>query len=142
MSLVMGTVAFIGSRIVTRVGADRMLGVIVPLSVIGAAVGLAVSWAANGAPSFWLWFGLLTAVNALRTLMNSLAAAQAMGPMGALAGTGAAVTGTIQLGGGALLATITDRFIEGSVTPLMAAYLVYGICSWGCIIYARRHSDA
>ena len=142
MSLVIGTVAFIGSRIVTRVGAARMLAVILPISVVGAAIAFVMSWAASGSPSFWLWFGLVTIVNSVRILMNSLAAAQAMGPMGALAGTGAAVSGTIQMGGGAFLATITDRFIEGSVTPLMAAYLVYGVCSWGCIIYAQRHSDA
>lgn len=139
MSLFMGLFAFIGSRLVTTVGATRMLRFIIPVGVAASALGLAISWIANGSPSFWPWFGLITLTNATRTLMNSLAAAEAMGPMGSLAGTAAAVTGTIQLGGGALLATVTDRLIDGSVTPLMAAYLGYGLCSWAFVIYAQRH---
>ncbi len=142
MSIIVGLVTFFGSRLVTKTGVTRMLNIVLPLSVFGAAAAFAISVLADGAPSFWPWFGLVTFINAVRTLMNSLIASEAMGPMGALAGTAAAVTGVLQMGGGALLATLTDRFIAGSVTPLMAAYLAYGTASWIAVRFAEKHKAA
>ncbi|MGB5758816.1 MAG: multidrug effflux MFS transporter [Acidimicrobiales bacterium] len=136
MSAVMGATALTGSRVVGRLGARRLIHSLFKVNLVSATVLMIVSIAAGGGPNFWLWFGLLTASNALRAVINPLAGSEAMQSMGDLAGTAAAVMGTISMGGGALLAGITDRFIDDSVTPLSAAYLVYGTLEFAAIIWA------
>ena len=139
MSVFMGLVVFTGSRQVIRVGADRMIVVLMPVTVC-LSVALALwSWQAGGQPWFFGWFAVIVVINALRTFLNPLIQAQAMGPMGELAGTASAVIGTISLGGGAVLAMLIDRMIAGSVTPLVMAYAGYGAISLAFALWARRH---
>lgn len=136
MSAVMGISAFGGSRVVGRFGARRMILSMFRVNLACSAVLFAVSLAAGGSPNFWVWFGLLTLCNAMRVVINPLAGSEGMQPMGDLAGTAASVMGTISLGGGALLAGITDRFIDDSVTPLSTAYLLYGLLEFMAILWA------
>ncbi|MCE2526120.1 MAG: hypothetical protein J4G00_01085 [Actinomycetia bacterium] len=79
-------------------------------------------------------------INALRTLVTPLMQARAMQPMGELAGTAAAVIGTVTLGGGAVLATFVDRTIAGSVTPLVLSYAGYGVIGLAFALWARRRT--
>ncbi|MDE0233082.1 MAG: multidrug effflux MFS transporter [bacterium] len=139
MSIFMGAVIFTGSRQVKRVGADRVIMVTLPTAVV-MSIGLALwSWQSGGRPSFLIWFALITVINSLRTLANPLIQAQAMQPMGDLAGTAAAVIGTITMGGGAILASFVDRAIAGSVTPLVVSYAGYGVIGLAFALWARRH---
>lgn len=135
MSTAMGLTAFGGSRLVSRFGAESMIGTLVRLQLIAIAVVLLVSVAGSG-PNFFLWFGLMTVTNALRTLLNPLSGSVGMQSMGDLAGTAASIMGTISLGGGALLGSITDRFIRDSVMPLSTAYLVYGVLQVVAVMWA------
>ncbi|MCY3584626.1 MAG: multidrug effflux MFS transporter [Acidimicrobiaceae bacterium] len=139
MSVFMGLVVFTGSRLVTRIGADRMIVTLLPITVCLSAALALWSWQAGGQPWFFGWFAVIVAVNALRTFVNPLIQAQAMGPMGELAGTASAVIGTISMGGGAVLAMLIDRMIAGSVTPLVMAYAGYGAIGLGFALWARRH---
>ncbi len=136
MSVVMGVVVFTGSRFVGRFGARRMILSLFKVNLCSSAALLVISLLAGGSPNFWLWFGLLTISNSLRTLVNPLAGSEAMQPMGDLAGTAASVMGTISMGGGAILAGITDRFINNSVTPLSSAYVIYGVLEFAAIVWA------
>ncbi|MCP3853820.1 MAG: multidrug effflux MFS transporter [Actinomycetia bacterium] len=142
MSLVMGLVVFLGSRQVRKVGADRVIVVTLPLTLVLAVAVAVWSWQTDGQPGFYGWVALLTVINSLRTLVNPLLQAQAMEPMGDLAGTASAVIGTLSLGGGALLASLVDRSIAGSVTPLALAYAGYGALSLGFALWARRPEPA
>jgi DHA1 family bicyclomycin/chloramphenicol resistance-like MFS transporter len=137
--LFMGAVIFTGSRQVKKLGADRVIVTILPISVALSA-GLAVwCWLADGRPTFLGWFALVAVINSMRTLINPLLQAQAMEPMGELAGTAAAAIGTITMGGGAVLASFVDRSIAGSVTPLAVAYAGYGAIGLGFALWARTH---
>ena len=139
MSVFMGLVVFTGSRLVTTIGADRMIVTLMPATVVLSCALALWSWQAGGQPWFFGWFAVIVVINALRTFVNPLIQAQAMGPMGELAGTASAVIGTISGGGGALLAMLIDRMIAGSVTPLVAAYAGYGAVSLAFALWARRH---
>ena len=142
MSLVMGTVIFLGSRQVKKLGADRVIVVLLP-TVVALGIGLAAwSWLTDGRPQFFGWFAMITVINSLRTLINPLLQAQAMEPMGELAGTAAAVIGTVTMGGGAVLASFVDRSIAGSVTPLAVAYAGYGAIGLTFALWARRPASA
>lgn len=138
MSLFMGVVVFTGSRQVRRVGADRVITLALPITV-GLSGAMALwAWQSDGRPIFIGFFALLTVINSLRTLVNPLLQAQAMAPMGELAGTASAVIGTISMGGGAVLASFVDRAIDGSVTPLAVAYVGYGAIGLLLALWARR----
>lgn len=138
MSLFMGVVVFTGSRQVRRVGADRVITLALPITV-GLSGAMALwAWQSDGRPVFIGFFALLTVINSLRTLVNPLLQAQAMAPMGELAGTASAVIGTISMGGGAVLASFVDRAIDGSVTPLAVAYVGYGAIGLLLALWARR----
>jgi DHA1 family bicyclomycin/chloramphenicol resistance-like MFS transporter len=138
MSVIMGAVIFAGSRQVKKVGADRVIVVTFPLTVTLSIVLAVWSWQAGGQPSFYLWFALITVINSLRGVVTPLLQAQAMAPMGELAGTAAAVIGTISMGGGAILASVVDRAIAGSVTPLALAYAGYGAIGLAFAFWARQ----
>lgn len=142
MSAVMGAVTLTGANSVGRFGATSIISVFSRCNVLVAGGLLAVSLAGAGSPNFWLWFGLITIGNSMRTLVNPLVQSEAMQPMGDLAGTAAAVIGTISMGGGALLAGITDRFINDSVTPLSLSYLGYGILTATAIHLSVRRSQS
>ncbi|MEM9132469.1 MAG: multidrug effflux MFS transporter [Actinomycetota bacterium] len=131
MSVAMGIVVFSGSRAVRAVGAGRVIGVAMPLSVVLSIVLAIWSWRSDGAPAFIGFFVLITVINSMRTVGNPLLQARAMEPMGELAGTASAVIGTVSLGGGAILAGLVDRTIDGSVTPLALAYAGYGVIGLG-----------
>lgn len=137
MSLVMGSFVFGGSRLVQKIGADRVIVSLLPVTVVLSTLLALWSWQADGRPSFLGWFALITVINSFRTLLNPLLQAQAMEPMGRLAGTAAAVIGTITMGGGALLASFVDRAIDGSVTPLAVAYAGYGVIGLVAALWAR-----
>ena len=139
MSLFMGLVVFTGCRQVTRFGADRAIVVLLPTTLVLSTVLALWSWQAGGQPWFFGWFAVITVINSLRTFTSPLILAQAMEPMGELAGTASAVIGTISMGGGALLAMLIDRTIAGSVTPLAVAYAGYGAVGLAFALWARRH---
>lgn len=124
MSVVMGLSAFTGSRVVSSFGARSMILWLLRVQLPVVSVILVISILGDGGPNFWLWFGLLTMSNAIRVVVNPLLGSEAMQPMGEQAGTAASVMGTIGLGGGALLGSVTDRFISDAVTPLAVAYVV------------------
>lgn len=137
MSVVMGVFVFLGSKAVDRLGSDRVLVTLLPVALSLSLVLLIVSILGDGAPPFWVWFGLITVLNATRTLLTPVLNASSMAEMGELAGTASAVIGTISLAGGALLASFIDRLITDSVTPLSAAYFGYGACGLIAAFWAR-----
>ena len=139
MSLFMGLVVFTGSQQVTRIGADRAIVALLPTTLVLSMFLALWSWQASGQPWFFGWFAVITVINSLRTFTSPLILAQAMEPMGELAGTASAVIGTTSMGGGALLALLIDRTIAGSVTPLAVAYAGYGATSLVFALWARRH---
>ncbi len=136
MSAAMGLTALLGSKMVSRFGSETIILSLLRVQVVATTLLLTVSIGGGGSPSFFLWFGLLTVTNSVRTLVNPLSGSEAMQSMGNLAGTAASVMGTISMGGGALLASITDRLIRDSVTPLSAAYLVYGVLQVIAVLWA------
>ncbi len=136
MSVVMGITAFSSSRLVGRFGARTMIHTMIGFALLTAVAQTVVSVLGDGAPNFWLWFAIITIANSIRTSVNPLIGSEAMQPMGDLAATAASVMGTISMGGGALLASVTDRFILDSVTPLAFAYLGYGVASLLTILWA------
>ena len=113
------------TRIIGVVDSNRLLQASLVVATATSAVMLVLALQANGAPNFWVWFGLLTAANSFRTVTTSLATAGAMEEMGDLAGTASAVIGSVSMSIGVGLAAITDRFQSGTVVPMSLSYFGY-----------------
>ena len=84
----------------------------------------------DGTPPFWLFVVSLTLVTSVFSLLIPNLNTAAMLPMGRVAGTAAAIIGTVTTGGGALIGSFIDRSYNGTVTPLSISFLGLGIVAW------------
>lgn len=124
------------ARLVSRLGAVRLVRGESIIAVIAAAALVALSLTGNGRPNFWL-FALvlcvvLPAVQGLSPNSNALA----MAPLPHVAGTAASIIATITAAGGALLGGLASSAFDGTVRPfsyftlafvgLAAAFIMWG----------------
>ena len=133
---------FVASRVAPRIGTSRLMAWVVR-SYVG--VGIVFLWftvAADGQPSFWPWIVLLWSLNALHALVLTTANALAMQPLAAFAGTGSGLIGTMSMMGGAIMASFVAATINGSATPMAAAYCGFGLLAALSLWWARGGSDA
>ena len=134
----MGIAVLSNASIVGRVGARRVVRLVL-VGYLGVATALViVAWATGGRPSFWAFGPLLGLMLCMHALLVPNMNALAMEPMGAVAGTASALIGTAQTGGGALLGSIVDRAYDGTVRPLALAFLVSGIAVTALFVAAER----
>jgi DHA1 family bicyclomycin/chloramphenicol resistance-like MFS transporter len=130
LAAVMGLAAFGNASFVERIGARRIIGIVLVAYVVAGGGLVALALATEGRPGFWgfvAFVAVLLVCNALLTPnLNTLA----MAPMGAMAGTASALIGTAQVGGGALIGSFLDGAYNGTVTPLAIGFLGVGVLSW------------
>ncbi|MDH3607314.1 MAG: multidrug effflux MFS transporter [Acidimicrobiia bacterium] len=134
----MGGAMLFNARIVERVGVHQTAR----LAVIGysaiALVLLAVVFLTEGRPPFWVAIIGISAVLVMHATMIPNVNALALEPLGHMAGMASAVIGTVSLAGGALLGTLIDRNISGTITPLVVGMVVYGLIAAGWMTWAER----
>jgi len=130
------------SRIAPLMGTSRLMVRVVVSYVVTGFVFLGVTVAADGQPNFWLWLVLLWILNSLHALVLTMANSLAMQPLAAFAGTGSGVIGTMSMMGGAIMASLVAATINGSATPMAAAYCGFGLLAGLSLWWARGGSDA
>ncbi len=130
------------SRLAPRFGTARLMASVVTAYVGIGAVFLLVTAGASGHPEFWLWLVLLWSLNGLHAVVLTMANSLAMQPLAALAGTGSGLIGTMSMMGGAIMASFVAGTIDGSATPMAAAYLGFGLLAGLSLWWARGGSDA
>ncbi|MCE2531517.1 MAG: MFS transporter [Acidimicrobiia bacterium] len=133
---VMAMAALGSARTIAAVGSEKVLRTAILAHAIGGSALVAISLTGGGAPSFWLWYAVLTGLNALHVVIAPICNSLAMTPMGEIAGTASAVIGAVSLVVASLLSSITNNLISGSVTPLSLGYLCYGLLAGACILWA------
>jgi DHA1 family bicyclomycin/chloramphenicol resistance-like MFS transporter len=136
MAGVMAVSSFLNSRVVRRFGMRRLShGAMVVY--LGASVALlAVSLA--GPVPFWLFYLLLLVIQFVFSWASSNMNALSMEPLGAVAGTAAAVFGFSQTVGGAMLGTFIGQQFNGTLTPNAAGYAVMGLLVFGAMLAAEK----
>ena len=140
-SLFSAGAAYATARMVERIGSEKMATFGAAGFVVAAGAMTAVSLTADGKPSFWLWFGLLSVIMALVSVVLPTSNSLAMEPMGRLAGTASAVIGTMSMGLGSVLGAVVDTFLEESVTPMAMGFLVFGTLTLASVLWARRGAE-
>jgi MFS transporter, DHA1 family, multidrug resistance protein len=61
-----------------------------------------------------------------------------MEPLGEIAGTASAVFGSIHTVGGALLGYLVAQAFDGTVTPVIAAFCIFGFSSLTCYTVSEK----
>jgi DHA1 family bicyclomycin/chloramphenicol resistance-like MFS transporter len=118
------------------------MALVVSSYIACGAVFFLVTARAGGHPNFWIWLLLLWTLNGLHALVLTMANSLAMQPLAALAGTGSGLIGTMSMMGGAIMSSFVAATIDGSATPMAAAYLGFGVLAGASLWWARGGSDA
>lgn len=126
MALLMGSVTLVNSRLVERIGLDRMLRTVLAGYLTGAVLLLGLNLTAGGRPALAPYVGILALLLASHAVLIPNLNARAMEPMGAIAGTASAVNGAVLVGAGGLLGAAFDRAYDGTVLPLTLALVGVG----------------
>ncbi|MEL6893477.1 MAG: MFS transporter, partial [Actinomycetota bacterium] len=124
------------NRLIDRFGTRRMVRLASTGFVTVTAIGLIVTLATDGTPSFALWFGWAILANACSMVIGPMSASLALEPMEDKAGTASALLGVAQFGLGALLAAVVDAQVGSTVTPMLVGSLVYGLISLAALLVA------
>ncbi|MFT7601213.1 MAG: DHA1 family bicyclomycin/chloramphenicol resistance-like MFS transporter [Acidimicrobiales bacterium] len=128
--------ARLAARVDLRVLVRRALVAYVTFGIVMIVVVVAN----DGLPPLWLFMLTLLLLVGTQAVLIPNFAALAMAPVGHLAGMASAITGTIFMGGGALLGSILDGAIGTTVTPLAVGFTVYGTVALLVALWTQRSS--
>ncbi len=141
-SVMAAAVALGSNRLLHRVDARQVaLGAGVAFATASVAL-FAATMTGDGLPVFGVWLVLFSLANACWVGVFPSGMSLALEPMGTMAGTAAAVIGFCGSVGGSLMASFTDRAIEGSVMPIGVAYLAFSLMALACQLWARGGSHS
>lgn len=136
MAGLMAVSSFTNSMIVRRFGMRRLSHGAMLCYTLFSFIWLVL--ALVGFLPLWLFFSLLAVImfcfGWAASNMNSLS----MEPLGAVAGTAAAVFGFIQTVGGALIGSYIGQLFNGTTVPVAVGYFSMGVLSLVCILVAER----
>ena len=136
IAALMAVANFLNSSIVKRVGMRRLSHLSILVYIACAAVMLILSL--MGPLPFWVFFGVLMVLQFAFAWASSNMNSLSMEPLGAVAGTAAAVFGFMQTVGGALLGTLIGQQFNGTLTPNALGYFVMGVLVLICVLIAEK----
>ena len=131
IAIIMGAAMFLNGRIVERLGLETIIRAGFTANLVSGLVLLVVALATAGEPPFWLFFVLLSAVLFFQQMLIPNLNAAAMRPLGAVAGTAAALLGMIPGVLGAVIGGAIDRQFDGTITPLSIGFVVSSTVAFG-----------
>ena len=138
VAILFGIAAIINGRIVQRLGIDAVVNrTYVALGILLSALTLLTVTSA-GTPNFWIFMPLVgLTLSCFMFLMPNLNSA-AMTPLGAIAGSGAALTGAVRIAFGAVLGGIFSEQVSTSANPLVLALVSMTMLSGLSVWLVRR----
>ena len=136
VAALMAVANFLNSRVVKRFGMRRISHLATLLYI--AAGGTILTLALMGPVNFWVYYVLLISLQFVFAWATSNMNSLSMEPLGAVAGTAAAVFGFMQTVGGALIGTFIGQQFNGTLVPNSLAYVVMGVLVLCCVLIAER----
>jgi len=133
-----GLAAFVNSRIVVRLGMRRLVYMALAgiIALTWTFAGLALLF--NGVPPMWLTFVVLVPMFFCHGMLFGNLNALAMQPMGHIAGSAAAVIGTVVTAISATVGSLIGQAYDGTILPLALSFAGFGILALGCCRWADR----
>ena len=136
MAALMAVANFLNSRIVGTWGQRRVSHF--ALFVYIAIGGIMLVLALMGTPNFWVYYGLLLVLQFVFAWATSNMNSLSMEPLGAVAGTAAAVFGFMQTVGGAVIGTLIGQQFNGTLVPNSAGLCGDGVARAGLRAHRRE----
>jgi DHA1 family bicyclomycin/chloramphenicol resistance-like MFS transporter len=130
--------SLLSGKLVLRLGLGRLIRYGAIYAVATALLLAVVGVATDGHPPLWLFLlaSALMLPSCTALIPNTNTAA--MLPLGHIAGTAAAIIGTISTIGGALLGSVIDNAYDGSVRPFAVGAFVYAVAAAVAVVVAGR----
>jgi MFS transporter, DHA1 family, multidrug resistance protein len=127
LAAALGVAMLLNATIVDRLGTRTVTRWAVTAYVVASAVFAALAVLNDGTPPFWPFAVILAVVLGSHALLVPNINSLAMEHVGHVAGTASSVIGALQIAGGALLGSLLDRTLAGSITPMAIGFLGYGV---------------
>ncbi len=141
IAVLMAGVMITNRQVVVRVGLDRMIYVMIRALIVVAGAFVALSLITGGTPPFGLFFVAIAVVIGCQQVLVPNINAAAMRPLGAVAGTAAAVFGMVPMILGSLLGTLIDRSFNGTITPMAIGMSLCVLVAAVGLGWARRATE-
>lgn len=140
VALCMSVAAFVNSRLVHRLGMQRIVQGGLAVLVATNAVHLGTLWADGESLAVFM---ALQAVNMfVFGLLAANLTALALDPLGEIAGTASSMVGLFMTWLGGLIGFAIGQCFDGTVTPLVGAYLALGLLALGLVVATERKGAA
>lgn len=138
LAAIMGAAMVGNGAVVSLVGVRPLVHGVLVTYVAGAAV-LAL-WVAShdGRPPFLPFMAGLAVMLVCHALLIPTVNTVAMEPMEAVAGTAAAVIGTVSTAFGALFGSLLDAAFDGTVTPISFGFFGFGAAALALVSWAEH----
>ncbi len=138
IAILFGLAAIINGRIVERLGIDTVVNRAFGWLAAVLAALVTVTFLGGGTPNFWVFTPLIgVTLASFMFLMPNLSSA-AMVPLGEIAGSGSALTGSVRVALGALLGGVIAERSQSTVTPLVVGIAVFVACAALSVWLVRR----
>ena len=118
----LGLAGFVNSRIVLRLGMHRLVFLALGSMITLATSFTIVAYAFDGVPPLWVAFLLLSPMFFSHGMLFGNLNALAMQPMGHIAGSAAAVIGTVTTALSASVGSMIGQAYDGTVLPLAMGF--------------------
>lgn len=137
LAISLGGASFSNARLVMRFGMRPLVGRSLVAIVVLSTFFLVVAWRDAGNPPLWTLMAYLLAVFFAIGLLFGNLNALAMEPLGHVAGTGAAVVGSMSTLISLVLGTAIGQSYNGTVIPLVAGFAILAAGA-GLIVWRVR----
>ncbi len=127
LALSMAIASLGNARIVERVGAGRLVRLVLAVYCVVTLVLVVVAVATGGVPPLWVLVAGMASILMSHAFLQSNAQSLAMDPMGDVAGVASALIGAISLGVGTVLGAVVQLVFDDTVTPIVVAFALSGL---------------
>lgn len=138
IAVMFGFAALVNGRLVASFGTHRVVVATFSIQLPLAALLVVLSIVGDGVPPRWIFLPVLAMVLASFMFLMPNLNADAMLPVGHIAGTASALTGALRLAAGAVLGTVISSQVTVSVTPFAVG--VVAMCAAAAATFAASRA--
>lgn len=140
VSLAMSAAAFANARLVRRFGSAELIRAALYVLVTVSTVALALAVAGR------ITLPVFLAVQACNMFVFGMLlpnlTAMSMNPLGSIAGTASSMFGFVSMTVGALLGGLVGQFFDGTLRPVLGAYVILGVTALLVLRHLGREEEA
>ncbi len=138
VAVLFGMGALANGRVVKRHGIDAVVGRAFAALALLLPMLTALTLLSSGRPNFWMFMPTVGLVLSSFMFLIPNLNAEAMQPVGHIAGSASALTGAVRIAGGAVVGTAISSQVDDSLSPLVLGVALMCICAGVTVLLVRR----